>query len=195
MYLPATELQLFQGQFTCPYCIMDLRDRERKSSEGVSEKRSEHGGSLEQAEKCERCSRTMTIVYFYNGRMLCGNCVNDEKSSWKDVGGERPPLTMFRVRDEKEKQRGLFAFLAALLQRILEILKIVFGKKKSAKGIESKGETTRTKAPAEKSSPFGEQGLVEKPATGSKELAGFKDVKEIKPGRRKSREEPEKPEE
>lgn len=191
MYLPASELQTFRGQFTCPYCIMDLRDAERKENEaieGKSEKKNAYESNLPQSEKCERCGRTLTMVYFYNGKILCENCVNDEKRSWKDVGGERPPMAMFRVKEEKTRKSGLQALLESIIQYILELLKI-----RSAKKIlpdrmtkeEKSAIIPGTKAPATKSSLFESQGLIEKPATNPKELADFKDVKESKSKKKK----------
>lgn len=84
MYLPASELQQYRGQWTCQYCMMDLRDAER---------RAEEGGRAEQArkpERCERCGRESSMIYFVNGRRLCEICYHDEQGRWKD-GTLKPP--------------------------------------------------------------------------------------------------------
>ena len=191
MYLPSSELQLYLGQFTCPYCIMNIRDAERKENEATtrkSEKKSDYESSMPQSEKCERCGRTLAMVYFYNGKILCENCVNDEKRSWKDVGGERPPMTMFRIKEEKARKSGLQALLEALIQNILEFLRIRSAKKTLSDRMTKEEKSAiipGTKAPATKSSSFESQGLVEKPVTLSKEVEGFKDVKEFKSKRKK----------
>ena len=95
MYLPAVELQTYRGQWTCQYCIMDLRDAERAaeakhtaragseaSTPSHHESESSRYGPESEFEHCDRCKRKLTIVYIFNNRKLCENCVDKEKDQW-----------------------------------------------------------------------------------------------------------------
>ncbi|MFA5077621.1 MAG: hypothetical protein WC488_04300 [Candidatus Micrarchaeia archaeon] len=44
MYLPKVELQQWRGQTYCPYCIMDIRDEEKRAEETRGERAREHRG-------------------------------------------------------------------------------------------------------------------------------------------------------
>ena len=134
MYLPATELQQFRGQFTCPYCIMDLRDDERRFEE--RRKESEYGKdrynkdstrdeNSYHKERCERCGRETGITYRYNGMVLCNSCVGDAKKKWKDIGSDHPPMAMLRIKEE----RGLASKIVAVVERkISEYFHLLFKK-------------------------------------------------------------------
>src|SRR3989338_1947758 len=72
MYLPAGELQTFKGQLTCPYCIMDLKDEDRRIEERSRVKERDNYASQDQlVEHCERCGRELNTVYYLNGKRLC----------------------------------------------------------------------------------------------------------------------------
>lgn len=137
MYLPATELQLHRGQFTCPYCIMDFRDQERRETEKLGKSKNAQGESTGgsssegyiESERCERCGRTLSVVYYFNGKNLCETCVEQEKKSWKGVGGEQPPMAMFRIKESKANDSLLRRFLESLIRRALEIFRIKLARK------------------------------------------------------------------
>lgn len=112
MYLPTSELQTYRGQLTCQYCIMDLKDEERRIEERSKreDKKKDRYISEEQAgERCDRCGRELTTVYYYNGKHLCSTCLEEEKKDWKTVGGERPPMAMFKVRAERSRLSTIVA--------------------------------------------------------------------------------------
>ncbi len=125
MYLPSTELQNYRGQLTCQYCIMDLRDAERKHEERerkpeqIAEKRlggrseEEHLSHIPDDERCDRCRRKMSIVYIFNNRKLCEICVHVEKEEWVDKGaGAMPMVLKFRVKGNE----GLLSKIMAKLE-------------------------------------------------------------------------------
>lgn len=86
MYLPASELQYYNGQLTCPYCIMDMRDEDRKNNEPTIKKPKLQ--TIIYVEICDRCGRNLeSLVYILNGRKLCKTCVDDEKTKWELVSG------------------------------------------------------------------------------------------------------------
>jgi len=130
MYLPAAELQQYKGQWLCPYCLMDSRDEDRRA-EGRGE---DHLKGYSYSEQCERCGRALSIVYYYRGRKLCESCVDEAKREWKDVGGEKPPLSMYRITEEKGKEARKLSFLEALFADILGRLGII--RKTKQKGAE-----------------------------------------------------------
>jgi len=79
MYLPTLELQMYNGQWHCQYCVMDIRDAERRSTESYSktERKSEQ---YAKRENCERCGVDLqNIMYYFNGRKLCGTCLETER--------------------------------------------------------------------------------------------------------------------
>ncbi|MEW6722461.1 MAG: hypothetical protein AB1324_04315 [Candidatus Micrarchaeota archaeon] len=86
MYLPAIELQQYQGQWTCPYCIQDLRS-EASRAESAREKKP-HLDVIAYPETCERCGRDLEgRTYIWNGKRLCRSCLGDEQEKWGIVGG------------------------------------------------------------------------------------------------------------
>jgi hypothetical protein len=130
MYIPATELQQYKGQWMCPYCLNDMRDEERRQDErgSAAEKKSEGYTS---GETCDRCGRTLTTVYYYGGRRLCSNCFDDARREWKDVGGERPPMPMYRVTEQAAGEKGKMGFIESLFAELLGRLGIKVRRKKA----------------------------------------------------------------
>ncbi|MFH1520373.1 MAG: hypothetical protein ABID61_01885 [Candidatus Micrarchaeota archaeon] len=86
MYLPASELQYHKGQLACPYCIMDMRDEDRRINEPTIRK--PKLTTIIYTEVCDRCGRNLEgLVYILNGRKLCKTCVDAEKTKWELVSG------------------------------------------------------------------------------------------------------------
>jgi hypothetical protein len=122
MYLPATELQQYRGQWTCPYCIQDLREADRKASEYHEERpRME---SLSIPEQCERCGRDLKgMVYIWNGRKLCKSCVSDEQQKWGTVGGG-PMASPQRITVEVPERVKRTSLAESLISEFLHLLGI-----------------------------------------------------------------------
>jgi hypothetical protein len=149
MYLPMAELQNYRGQLTCQYCIMDLRDAERKHEERKSQplpesgkkiggrSEEEHLSYLSDDERCDRCKRKMGIVYIFNNRKLCEICVHVEKEEWEEKGsGAMPMVLKFRIKGNE-----------GLLSKIMAKLEIAWGdlrREKRAKTA-TKAENSRVK--------------------------------------------------
>jgi hypothetical protein len=85
MYVPATELQQYRGQWTCPICLQDMRSERIRESEYKPEKHKMQALAI--PETCERCGRDTEILYYWNGRMLCKSCLDEAQQSWGLVGG------------------------------------------------------------------------------------------------------------
>ncbi|VVC04755.1 Uncharacterised protein [Candidatus Bilamarchaeum dharawalense] len=86
MYLPASELQQYNGQFTCPYCIMDMRDEDRRRNEVHIDRPKIQ--ELVYSETCDRCGRDLEgRVYILNDKKLCKTCLDSEKDKWELVSG------------------------------------------------------------------------------------------------------------
>lgn len=89
MYLPSTELKMWNSRLFCNYCIMDIQDEERmmhperrtpeKVQPAVQELSSRGAGV------CERCGRQSDTLYSLSGKNLCSACYSDSAS-----GGEPP---------------------------------------------------------------------------------------------------------
>lgn len=85
MYVPASELQQYRGQWACPICIQDMRYHDRKETEYKPTK--DPLRILSYSEQCERCGRDLDTVYIWNGRKLCKPCMEEGQQSWGIVGG------------------------------------------------------------------------------------------------------------
>ena len=123
MYLPAIELQQYQGQWVCPYCVQDMRaDAARVESAAA-------GGAPERprmealvlSEKCERCGKDLeSRVYVWNGRKLCKSCLRDEQDKWGLAGGGPmgPPQ---RIRVEGARPAKQKSLVEGLISEALAI--------------------------------------------------------------------------
>lgn len=124
MYLPMGELQTYRGQWTCQYCIMDLRDEERASEAGHKKSRSgrseeEHLDHIPDDERCDRCRRKMAIVYIFNNRKFCEICIKHEKDEWEEKKGgpgATPTIVSFKLKGNE-----------GLLSSIMRKLNIAIG--------------------------------------------------------------------
>ncbi len=120
MYLPASELQQYRGQWACPYCIQDMRDADRKAEEHIVEKPKLE--VLSYPETCERCGRDLEgRVYIWNGKRLCKNCVADEQEKWGLVGGG-PMGAPYKVSLEPENRRKRRGFIETAIGEFLVLL-------------------------------------------------------------------------
>ncbi len=120
MYLPSSELQQYRGQLSCPYCIQDLRDEDRKKEEPHIEKPKLQ--VLSYGETCDRCGRTLEgHVYILNGRSLCKTCLDSEQDKWGLVGGgpsgsvQRIPLQPLRRAKKKSIMESMVSEIVAII--------------------------------------------------------------------------------
>ncbi len=155
MYLPAAELQQYQGQWMCPYCVQDARADQRKQEESYGKE--EHVFRRKTIEEtCERCGRTLdATVYILNGRRLCRSCLETEQDKWSLVGGG-PSVTPYRITVDtgKAKERSL-------LSRMISNFLAAIGLGKPARK-EIVVYDTHTKMGAERAKPMAEEALGEK---------------------------------
>ncbi len=123
MYLPASELQQYKGQFTCPYCIQDLRDADRRAAESPREKPVIEVYHI--PEQCERCGRDFEgRVYIWNGKRLCKKCREDEQESkWGLVGGG-PMHAPMRVSLKPEEERKNRSVIEMAISELLITLRL-----------------------------------------------------------------------
>jgi len=129
MYLPATEMQWYKGQLHCQYCIMDLRDEDKRNEKMIMEK-DKYIKAETIHETCQRCGRILSIAYFYNGKKLCETCMEEERKDWEKKGGERPPMTPYRISSEQ-------GILSSMLHHIIKKILIALGfKREKTDGIE-----------------------------------------------------------
>lgn len=162
MYLPATELQQYLGQWACPYCIQDMRAEERKREKGVSER--PRMDALQYSEKCERCGRDLEFrVYVWNGKNLCKSCLDDEKDKWGLIGGgpmSAPQrISVEEARPAKKKsaiERAISEFLAITGIRKRPVSEIIVYRPK----MQSEIKAARPMADAVPLKPMEESGLA-----------------------------------
>lgn len=128
MYLPSTELQQYKGQLVCPYCLMGMREEDRGLEDRAGAEKT--GEGYVTGEACDRCGRQLTTVYYYGGRKLCANCFEDAKRDWKDVGGERPPMPMYRITEASAREKGKAGFLESFIAELLGRFGIKIGRSK-----------------------------------------------------------------
>lgn len=150
MYLPSAELQTYRGQLTCQYCIMDLKDQERRMEEraGSASKGAERDMSEgREEERCERCGRGLSIVYFYNGKRLCSTCIDEERKEWGTKGGERPPMVAVRIQQEKGI---LSSIVSAVENRIGEAIHDHLSKKPGSRSPKTEKERKERRDKTEK---------------------------------------------
>jgi hypothetical protein len=122
MYLPAAELQQYQGQWMCPYCVQDARDQDRKAQEPKKDK--PHLDVVSYLEQCERCGRDLeSRVYIWNGKRLCKSCVDDEQEKWGLVGGG-PMAAPYRISLEPEKKRRKTSIIESFISETLYLFGI-----------------------------------------------------------------------
>jgi len=123
MYLPANELQQYQGQWVCPYCVQDMRadDARRDAATSGAAPARPRMNALILSEQCERCGRDLeSRVYVWNGRKLCRSCLKDEQDKWGFAGGGPmgPPQ---RIRVESARPAKQKSIVEGLISEALAI--------------------------------------------------------------------------
>lgn len=99
MYLPRLELQMYRGNWYCPYCIADLK--EESSREEYPRKEEKAYEQKVKTEQCERCGTILsTAVYVFKGRQLCVSCLNQERG--EESGPVTPPVMKFLIGKKEE---------------------------------------------------------------------------------------------
>lgn len=126
MYVPASELQQYKGQWMCPYCIMDARDADRRLNQPKPFKyKKDYPLQVHSySERCDRCGRELTTVYILNNRKLCSSCVRAEQDKWDTVGGEKPPSTPIKFTLERRKKSILSRLFEKMFSEFLGVLGI-----------------------------------------------------------------------
>lgn len=147
----------------CPYCVQDMRDEDRRKQETpVSKPRVEAYAIPEQ---CDRCGRNLdSLVYFWNGRKLCKNCVEAEKEKWGLVGGG-PMSAPYRVSLAPERRRKKMSFLESLISDALHLLGIRKRKQMEVIVINDKMPISLAKPMAERAMEGGAERPAAKPET------------------------------
>jgi len=131
MYLPAAELQQYKGQWVCPYCIMELRDEDRRMEKPPETytKKPLAATPIIYREQCERCGREAEFFYIWNGRRLCKSCLEEEQAKWGMAGGG-PSAAPTRV----VYNRGNEGLLGSIIKEILARIGLIRRKKSGMKG-------------------------------------------------------------
>lgn len=127
MYVPASELQQYKGQWMCPYCLMDSRDEDNAAFKHTQN----YAKATYHSEQCERCGRQPQTIYNYRGMRMCKTCVDEGKKEWDDVGADKPTVTPYRVTTGGGKKGLLTKFLEAILGNALARLGVKLQKGKS----------------------------------------------------------------
>lgn len=119
MYLPAAELQQYKGQWVCPYCIMELRDEDRRMQKPPEtyKKKPLSTTPLIYRETCERCGRAAEFFYIWNGRKLCKSCLEEEQAKWGMAGGG-PSAAPTRVVYNRGGQGIIGSIISDIISRI-----------------------------------------------------------------------------
>lgn len=122
MYLPISELQQYEGQWLCPYCLREERDKDLRQARAASmERKKRYTSAIVKSETCERCGRTLSTVYVWNGRKLCKSCLDEEKKKWDIVSG-KPSSSPYRMKiGGKKKPKGLIERLVGFLLSLIGI--------------------------------------------------------------------------
>lgn len=126
MYLPASELQNYRGQWMCPYCVQDKRseDVRKESSAAKGQKPVVRKHTIE--EDCERCGGAIGhTAHILNGRRLCKRCLEAEKDKWVLVGGG-PSGTPYAIKLDPQGAKS-----RSLLSRIIDGFLLFFGLRKA----------------------------------------------------------------
>jgi hypothetical protein len=179
MYLPASELQQYKGQWMCPYCLQDSRDEDRKMSQYGRKKGPVT--PLYVPETCERCGRDLeSRVYIWNGRRLCRSCLGAEQEKWGIVGGG-PVGPAQRISVKALRKGKLRLLLESLFAKFLAI----FGIK--MKEPPSEIVVVEPKIPLKRAKPMTEGAMEDKIGETSKPKAeGIIKKKKKKKGKRTS---------
>ncbi len=109
MYLPGSELQSYKGMAVCPYCIMDMRETDRKAESAAGT--ATQGGGV-----CERCGKQLgSSGYIFNGKKLCSSCIQAEKDKTDYYGGGPAKITpAIKVEEEsKSKKKSILEYIVA----------------------------------------------------------------------------------
>jgi ribosomal protein S14 len=185
MYLPATELQQYRGQLTCPYCIQDLRAEDRAITDAAEHPQGKPRlEAVQEPERCERCGRDLqNRVYIWNGRKLCRKCLDDEQDTWGLVTGKpMGPAQRIRVGTAERKERFLERmagdFLALIGLRRKQVKEVV------VYGPRMQGEIIAAKPMAEKTAAM-RPAIVKAPAEREKRAPRI-EVEDIMTGRKKA---------
>ena len=106
MYVPFQELQQYKSGMYCPYCIMDMRDEDRKFEKVVLEvgKKSEKPivSPIETSDHCQRCEKVLErSFYIVNGVKLCKSCMAIERPKIKGFDKMEAQKLIFRAPDRK----------------------------------------------------------------------------------------------
>lgn len=179
MYLPATELQQYRGQWVCPYCIQNMRDEDRKISESAHEK--PHLEVLSYPERCERCGRNLEgRVYIWNGKTLCKHCLQDEQDKWSLVSG-KPSGAGQRISVIPVREAKKMSLLEATISDVLAFMG--FKRKKPVEIVVYEG-----KMPIKAAKPMTEKAMSAKREEKKPETEGLMKVakkKKGEPGKKK----------
>jgi hypothetical protein len=171
MYLPATELQQYNGQLVCPYCLQDMRDDTRRMTERVKEK--PHTEALSYVETCDRCGRDLKDrVYIWNKKRLCKKCLEHEQAQWTLVsgkpGGAGQRVSVIPVREAKKR--------SAMDRIISDALAFIGFKRKKAPEIVAYG----GKMPIEAAKPMAEKAMASKREQKKPQSEGLMSIKRKK---------------
>jgi len=151
---------------------MDLKDEQRRMEERVDKKIERYVTEERIEEHCDRCGRELRTVYYYNGKHLCSTCLEEEKKEWKTVGGEGPPMAMFKIKQEKSRRSTI---VAAVHRKLNEFFGFVVKKfiKEDEEKSEKKRKALEKERLEEKIGPAQEKILIEQIELPKQKIAGY----------------------
>ncbi|MDD5171938.1 MAG: hypothetical protein PHF60_02780 [Candidatus ainarchaeum sp.] len=176
MYLPTTELQQYNGQWVCPYCLQDMRDDTRKMTERVREK--PHVEAVSYVETCERCGRDLKDhVYVWNNKRLCKKCLEHEQEQWTLMSGKPfgagQRVSVVPIREAKKR---------SFMDRIIsDALALIGFKRKKLPEIVVHGE----RMPIDAAKPMAEKAMAAKHEEEKPESEGLMSIKKKRVPRKK----------
>jgi len=116
MYIPITELQQYKGNWICPNCLLEERQREEEETKPKKEKKELTTSPISYQNVCERCGREAEVFYIFNGKRLCESCLKEEQEK-AILKGRKPFASPTKVVISKRK-----SFFQKIIDAILAFL-------------------------------------------------------------------------
>lgn len=93
--VPAALMRPFEGRILCVSCVQAAEKKQDLALQALS-----------YPESCGRCGAAVSgLVHVWNGKPLCGGCLEDMKASWEIVG-KKPGKGGSKVRAVRKKKKA-----------------------------------------------------------------------------------------